>query len=64
MIDALTHEGYLSRDKVAEREKMEPNQVDDYTNKLIDSWEIRGLIKILYQDWKNQRNLAAVGLTE
>ncbi|RKF71802.1 putative transcription factor iiic-like protein [Golovinomyces cichoracearum] len=58
VISALSQEGHLDSEKIAERNRMKPTQVDDFANHLVDDWEDRGIIKLLYRDWKTQRTIA------
>ncbi|VDB94822.1 Bgt-4962 [Blumeria graminis f. sp. tritici] len=55
---ALNQEELLTSQKVGNWERMETRQIDQLANEIVDTWEKRGIIKSLYQDWKNQRTAA------
>ena len=58
VIDQLENEGYLTPDKLAEREKMKAKKRRDYANELVDGWEATGILKTLYRDFKGQLEAA------
>lgn len=57
-MDQLDREGYLTPDKLAERERMKAKQRKNYANNLVDGWENDGVIKDLYGDFKRQLEAA------
>ncbi|CCU75121.1 hypothetical protein BGHDH14_bghG000997000001001 [Blumeria hordei DH14] len=58
VIDALNQEELLMGQKSGNWEQMETRQKDQFANEIVDTWEKRGIIRSLYQDWKNQRTAA------
>jgi hypothetical protein len=58
VIDQLENEGYLTPDKLAEREKMKAKKRRDHANEVVDGWEATGIIKNLYRDFKSQLEAA------
>jgi hypothetical protein len=54
VVGNLEQEGYLTPEKLAEREKMKAKKRREYANEVVDLWESSRQIKDLYRDFKNQ----------
>ncbi|KAE9370328.1 hypothetical protein N431DRAFT_559521 [Stipitochalara longipes BDJ] len=58
VISRLEEEGECTPAKLAERDKMKAKQRHKYANKIVDRWQTQDIIKILYKDFKTQKDTA------
>ena len=53
-IGYLENEGYLTPEKIVERDSWNTRKRSDYANRIVDDMEENGEIKRLYRDYKNE----------
>jgi hypothetical protein len=58
IIDWLLTEGYLSKERVFERDSWSTKKKREYANKIVDSMQEQGEIRALYQDFRNSVDVA------
>lgn len=49
----LYEEGYMTPSKLIERERMRPKQKHKLVDTILEQWMKKGVVKALYQDFKN-----------